>query len=120
MVDLPVDINNSMKVGEAAHVKLTGLLDGVGEVALADVQFQYAYGQECTISNVPAYIYCPVSTKFSSENWIDAQVEHIDGEWVATIPNTGNVGDFVHIRTIVSDYGSSQAEQITMRAYMLD
>ena len=120
MVDLPVDINNSMKVGEAAHVKLTGLLDGVGEVALADVQFQYAYGQECTIANVPAYIYCPVSTKFSSENWLDAQVEHIDGEWVATIPNTGNVGDFVHIRTIVSDYGSSQAEQITMRAYMLD
>ena len=39
MVDLPVDINNSMKSGEAAHVKLTGLLDGVGEVALADVQF---------------------------------------------------------------------------------
>ena len=60
----------------------------------------------------------PVSTKFSSENWLDAQVEHIDGEWVATIPNTGNVGDFVHIRTIVSDYGSSQAEQITMRAYV--
>lgn len=120
MIDLPVDINNSMQVGEVAHIKLTGLLDGVGEVPLANVEFQYAYGQECGIETVPAYIYCPVSTQFSTENWLDAKVEQIDGEWVATIPNTGVKGDFVHIRTIVSDYGSSSAEQITMRAYMLD
>jgi len=119
MIDLPVDINNTMSVGEEAKVKLTGLLDGVGDVALANVQFQYAYGKECTIESVPAYIYCPVSEKFSTENWQDAKVEQVDGEWTATIPNTGNTGEFVHIRTVISDYGSSSAEQITMRAYML-
>lgn len=119
MIDLPVDINNTMNVGEAAQVKLSGLLDGVGDVPLAEVQFQYAYGQECAITSIPAYIYCPVSEKFSPENWLDAKVEQIDGEWVATIPNEGNSGDFVHIRTVVSDYGTSSAEQFTLRAYML-
>ncbi|MCG9708325.1 MULTISPECIES: S8 family serine peptidase [unclassified Pseudoalteromonas] len=119
MIDLPVDIENTMNVGEAAQVKLSGLLDGVGEVPLADVQFQYAYGQECAITSIPAYIYCPVSDKFSPENWVDAQIQNIDGEWIATIPNDGNSGDFVHIRTVVSDYGTSTAEQFTLRAYML-
>ena len=60
-----------------------------------------------------------MSEKFSTENWQDAKVEQVDGEWTATIPNTGNTGEFVHIRTVISDYGSSSAEQITMRAYML-
>ncbi|MEO2267540.1 S8 family serine peptidase [Pseudoalteromonas sp. YIC-656] len=119
VVDVPVDINNSMNAGEPAHIKLSGVLDGVGEVSLADVKLQYGYGQECTMSNIPAYIYCPVFTKFAPESWVDAEIKQVDGEWVAVVPNDAPAGDFVHLRIEMADYGTSTAEQLTMRAYML-
>ncbi|WP_462159485.1 peptidase [Pseudoalteromonas sp. GB56] len=119
VVDVPVDIHNSMTAGEPAHIKLSGVLDGVGEVSLADVKLQYGYGQECALSDIPAYIYCPVFTKFAPESWVDAEIKQVDGQWVAVVPNDAPAGDFVHLRIEMADYGTSTAEQLTMRAYML-
>ena len=119
VIDVPVDIHNSMPAGEPAHIKLSAVLDGVGAMSVADVSLQYGYGQECGMSDIPAYIYCPVSTKFSPENWVDAEVKQVDGQWVAVVPNDAPAGEFVHLRVIMADYGTSSAEQLTMRAYML-
>mgnify|MGYP000736719921 CR=1 FL=1 len=71
------------------------------------------------MSNIPAYIYCPVFTKFAPESWADAEIKQVDGEWVAVVPNDAPAVDFVHLRIEMADYGTSTAEQLTMRAYML-
>ncbi|WP_105201274.1 MULTISPECIES: S8 family serine peptidase [unclassified Pseudoalteromonas] len=119
VVDVPVDINNAMPAGEPAHIKLSAILDGEGEVSLADVKLQYGYGQECGMSDIPAFIYCPVTAKFSPESWVDAEITQLDGEWVAIVPNDAPAGEFVHLRVEMANYGTSTAEQLTMRAYML-
>ncbi|MEI8597086.1 hypothetical protein P4S64_03585 [Vibrio sp. M60_M31a] len=42
-----------------------------------------------------------------------------DGQWVATVPNDAEAGEFVHLRVVMSDTDSSSAQVTTLRAYML-
>ena len=119
VIDLPVSIVNTANAGEPMQVKLSGVMDGLGEVELSSVSLQYGYGQECVVDNVPAYVYCPVSDKFSASNWVDAEVKQVNGEWIATIPNAAAAGNFVHLRVEVTGPQGSRTQQITMRNYML-
>ena len=119
VIDLPVSIVNTANAGEPMQVKLSGVMDGLGEVDLSSVSLQYGYGQECVVDTVPAFVYCPVSTKFSESSWVDAEVEQVDGEWIATIPNAGEAGEFVHLRVEMTGPKGSHTKQITMRTYML-
>lgn len=119
VVDLPVDTMNSAPAGEPMEVKLSAVMDGLGEVDLASVSLQYGYGQECVLSDVPAYVYCPVNDKFSSSNWVDAETKQVGGEWVAIVPNDAEAGEFVHLRVSMTGTEGSRTEQVTMRTYML-
>ena len=119
VIDLPLSIVNTAPAGEPIEVKLSGVMDGLGEVDLSSVSLQYGYGQECTVDNVYAYVYCPVYDKFSSSNWVDAEVKQVDGEWIATIPNAAEAGEFVHLRVEMVGSQGSRTEQVTMRSYML-
>jgi len=119
VIDLPLSIVNTATAGEPMEVKLSGVMDGLGEVELSSVSLQYGYGQECVLDSVPAYVYCPVNDKFSSSNWVDAEVKQVDGEWTATIPNTGEAGEYVHLRVEMTGAEGSHTEQVTMRNYLL-
>lgn len=119
-IDVPTDIHNSVAAGQPIEIKLAGRMDAVEHVSLANVTLQYGFGQECLLNDgIFASTYCPVSEKFSPEAWQNAEVKLVNGEWIAVIPATGKAGDFVHLRVLMSDYGSSTAEQVTMRAFML-
>ncbi|MBR9876218.1 MAG: S8 family serine peptidase [Vibrionaceae bacterium] len=118
-INLPVDINNSYAAGEPAKVVLSGAMDSIDNVSLTEVTLQYAYGQECLLSYVFGYSYCPVSTKLNESDWIDADVSYEDGQWVATVPNDAETGEFVHLRVVMSDEGASSAQVTTLRAYQL-
>ncbi|MCH1931365.1 S8 family serine peptidase [Shewanella sp. A25] len=117
-IDVPVAIDNTLVAGEPVTVKLAGLMDGVGQVDLADVSLEYGYGQECSLVSPSVSIYCPVSTKFAETAWKTAEVKQVDGEWVATIPNDTAAGNFVHLRVQMSE-GTSSVKQTMMRVYML-
>ncbi|WP_372379251.1 S8 family serine peptidase [Vibrio natriegens] len=118
-IDVPVDMHNSHPAGEPAKVVLSGEMDSNEDVTLAEVTLQYAYGQECVVSYVSAYSYCPVYDKLNESDWVNAQVAYEDGQWVATVPNDGEAGEFVHLRVVMSDTDSSSAQVTTLRAYML-
>ncbi|MGP8307704.1 S8 family serine peptidase [Vibrio sp. YIC-376] len=118
-IDVPVDMHNSHAAGEPAKVVLSGAMDSSDDVNLAEVTLQYAYGQECLLSYVFAYSYCPVYNKLNESDWVDAEVAYEDGQWVATVPNDAEAGEFVHLRVVMSDEGASSAQVTTMRAYML-
>ncbi|WP_193163095.1 S8 family serine peptidase [Microbulbifer hainanensis] len=120
VVDLPLSLENSAPAGEPMEIKLSGVMDSRGVVDLSSVSLQYGYGQECVVDNVYAYVYCPVYDKFSANNWVDAEVKQVDGEWIATVPNAADAGEFVHLRVEMSGYQGSHTEQVTMRAYMLN
>ncbi|MCG9696906.1 S8 family serine peptidase [Shewanella sp. Isolate11] len=120
VIDLPVDMQNTMTAGVPAMIKLSGVMDGIDSVDLSEVSLQYGYGQECGVSYISAYIYCPVSAKFTEEAWVDAEVKQVDGEWVAIVPNAAAAGEFVHLRVNMTDEGSSSAQVTTMRAYVLN
>jgi hypothetical protein len=94
-------------------------MDSNEDVTLAEVTLQYAYGQECVVSYVSAYSYCPVYDKLNESDWVNAQVAYEDGQWVATVPNDAEAGEFVHLRVVMSDTDSSSAQVTTLRAYML-
>ncbi|WP_295801660.1 S8 family serine peptidase [uncultured Microbulbifer sp.] len=119
VLDTPVAIDNTAPAGEPMAIKLAGLMDGIGEVDLASVSLQYGYGQECALENVSAYIYCPVNDKFSANDWVDAEIKQIEGEWVAIVPNAAAAGEFVHLRVEMSSNSGSHTEQTTMRVYKL-
>ncbi|WP_078082953.1 S8 family serine peptidase [Microbulbifer mangrovi] len=119
VIDLPLSIVNTANAGEPMQVKLSGVMDGLGEVDLSSVSLQYGYGQECAMENISAFMYCPVSNKFSPSNWVDAEVKQVDGEWIATIPNDGETGDYVHLRVEMTGSQGSHTQQITMRNYLL-
>ncbi|WP_417877947.1 S8 family serine peptidase [Vibrio sp.] len=118
-IDVPADINNSHPAGEPAKVVLSGVMDNHDTVNLAEATLQYAYGQECLLSYVYAYSYCPVSNKLNESDWVDAEVAYEDGQWVATVPNNAEAGEFVHLRVLMSDEGTSSAQVTTLRAYQL-
>ena len=120
MIGIPVDIQNTMTADVPAMIKLSGVMDGIDNVNLAEVSLQYGYGQECSVSYISTYIYCPVTDKFTEDAWVNAEVTQVDGEWVAMVPNAAAAGEFVHLRVNMSDEGSSSAQVTTMRAYMLD
>ncbi|QYJ80217.1 S8 family serine peptidase [Shewanella acanthi] len=117
-IDVPVAIDNTLPAGEPAMVKLAGLMDGIGQVDLSDVTLEYGYGQECSLTTPSVSIYCPVSTKFAETSWQVAEVKQINGEWVATIPNSTVAGNFVHLRVQMKSDDSS-VKQTMMRVYML-
>ncbi|MGL5664571.1 MAG: S8 family serine peptidase, partial [Shewanella sp.] len=117
-IDIPVALDNTVAAGEAVTVKLSGVMDGLGQVDLADVSLEYGYGQECSLAAVSVSIYCPVASKFAESAWKTAEVKMVDGQWVATIPNDTAAGNFVHLRVQMND-GSSTAQQTMMRVYML-
>ncbi|MFV8784047.1 S8 family serine peptidase [Microbulbifer sp. SA54] len=119
VIDLPVSIVNTAPAGEPMQVKLSGVMDGLGEVDLSSVSLQYGYGQECVVDNVPAFVYCPVNDKFSESNWVDAEVQQVDGEWIANIPNAAPAGEYVHLRVEMTGPQGSHTQQITLRNYML-
>ncbi|MFB2649785.1 S8 family serine peptidase [Shewanella mangrovisoli] len=117
-IDIPVALDNTVAAGEAVTVKLAGVMDGIGQVDLADVSLEYGYGQECSLAAVSVSIYCPVASKFAESAWKTAEVKMVDGQWAATIPNDAVAGNFVHLRVKMND-GSSTAQQTMMRVYML-
>ncbi|TKB43807.1 S8 family serine peptidase [Thalassotalea mangrovi] len=119
VVDVPVDIDNAMSAGQAARIKITGMVDTLGAVPLTSVRLQYGYGQECMLDGAYGYSYCPVFQKFSPDNWQDAQIEQVGDDWFAIVPNDAAAGEFVHLRIEVADTQSSTSEQTTLRAYML-
>ena len=119
VIDLPLSVDNTAPAGEPMEIRLSGVTDAMGEVDLASVSLQYGHGQECVLDSVFAYVYCPVTTKFSASNWVDAEVNKVDGEWVAVIPNDAPAGDFVHLRVEMSSHDGSHSEQTTLRSYKL-
>ncbi|WP_226662493.1 S8 family serine peptidase [Microbulbifer aggregans] len=119
VLDVPVSIVNTAPAGEPVEIKLSAVMDGLGEVELSAVTLQYGYGQECVPDNVSAYVYCPVSSKFSSNSWVNAEIKQVNGEWVAIVPNAGEAGDYVHLRVQMAGTSGSRTEQITMRNYLL-
>ncbi|MEJ2273601.1 MAG: S8 family serine peptidase [Woeseiaceae bacterium] len=118
MIDIPVNRENTYPAGMPAYVSLSGMVDGRGVAELSSVQVQYAFGIEC---NLTGFTYCDTFAKFDPSNWVDAEVFLVDGEWMATIPNEAESGQYVHLRVLMTDAsGNSSVDQSMMRAYLLD
>ncbi len=107
-IDVPSSMYNTVAAGTPTVIGVGAKTDIDPDVELADVQVQYAYGTDSRTYQVAA------------DAWQDAQVEFVDGQWFATVPNTAASGQYVHLRVTLADTGSSTVEQTMLRSYLLD
>ena len=126
-IDIPLDLENTAPANTPVRIKINGLIEGVGKVNLADVKVMYRYGRECRMYR---YTSCsrdesqtyPLNTDRVLPEDIStvAEVENINGDWYATIPNDAMAGDFVHLRVILTGNNNNSTDQSVVRAYLLD
>ncbi len=126
-IDIPLDLENTASANTPVKIKINGLIEGEGEVDLTDVKVTYQYGRECrmyrytscSLDESASYPYNTVRVLPEDIAQV-AEVENIDGNWFATIPNDAIAGDFVHLRVIITANNNSTTDQSVLRAYMID
>ncbi|MGS0497565.1 S8 family serine peptidase [Pseudoalteromonas mariniglutinosa] len=127
LIDIPLDLENTAPANTPVRIKINGLVEGIGKVDLTQVKVMYRYGRECrmyryTSCSVDESQNYPLNTDRILPDDIAeiAQIENINGDWYATIPNDAIAGDFVHLRVIMTDVNNSTTDQAVIRAYMID
>lgn len=126
-IDIPLDLENTASANTPVRIKINGMIEGIGQVNLADVKVMYRYGHECLMYR---YSSCRVdenqSYPFNTNKVLPedistvADVKKVNGDWYATIPNNAISGDFVHLRIIITDENNNSTDQSVLRAYLLD
>ncbi|MGZ9899974.1 S8 family serine peptidase [Shewanella gaetbuli] len=116
-IDLPVTMENTMTANKAVEAPIFAALDFDNMAELSHVAVRYAVGDECIVEG---YVYKCTTMAETQNTWQDATVSQRNGQWYATLPNTGVAGDFVHLQIQVQDAQGGETEITTIRAYLLD
>lgn len=115
-LDLPLAMDNTYPANQPMAFTLAGVTDAQANVELTEVKVRYSYGKECRLKGGT---YCETTKRVDLGAMQDASVEQVNGQWVATIPNDTEAGNFVHLHLELMGANGSSVTQSVIRAYQV-
>ena len=115
-IDLPLAMDNTFAAHKPMSFNVSGVMDRQSQVDLSEVKVRYSYGNECRLLR---YTYCETTNRVDLGAMQDANVEQVNGQWVATIPNDTDAGNYVHLHIEMMGQNGSSVTQTVVRAYQV-